>query len=262
MFEFLLFPTLTAFCIVLVAGPLGCFVVWRRMAYFGDTLAHSALLGVALALIFTINIQLSIVASCIALALLLAKVDQRQSLSSDTWLGIYSHACLAIGLISISVAGSQQVDLYGYLFGDLLSANSDDFIIIAVVSVAILLFLGYFWRPLVNICLSEELAQVEGLPVHKLRTALMISFALLTAMAMKVVGVLLITALLIIPAATARSWSRSPQEMALLASLVGIVSLFFGLLSSLFWDLPTGPSIVASASGLFMLSQLFTNNTR
>lgn len=262
MFDFLLFPTLTALCIVLIAGPLGCFVVWRRMAYFGDTLSHSALLGVALALIFTINIQLSIVASCVALALLLAKVDQRQSLSSDTWLGIYSHACLAIGLISISVAGSQQVDLYGYLFGDLLSANSEDFTVIAAVCATLLLFLVYFWSPLVNICLSEELAQVEGLPVHKLRTALMISFALLTAIAMKVVGVLLITALLIIPAATARSWSKSPQGMALFASLIGITSLFFGLLSSLLWDLPTGPSIVASSSGLFIISQLFKTKIR
>lgn len=256
MLEILLFPLLTALCIVVVAGPLGCFVVWRRMAYFGDTLAHSALMGIALALIFSINIQLSIVASCIGLALLLARVQQQQSLSGDTWLGIYSHACLAIGLISISLAGEGNIDLYAYLFGDLLAANLFDFLLIAAVSSLILLFLYFYWRPLLSICLNEDLAQVEGIAVAPLRAALMVAFALLTAMAMKVVGVLLITALLIIPAAAARPWCKSPHAMAVLASLIGLLSLGLGMLASLLWDIPTGPSIVSAASALFMLSQL------
>lgn len=252
--DFLLYALLAGLGVALVAGPLGSFAVWRRMAYFGDTLAHSALLGIAFGLLLQINLSLAVTLGCLLLALILVFLQQNRFIATDTLLGILSHSTLALGLVTVSLIGDTRIDLMGYLFGDLLSANSSDVITIFSVAAVVIVSLIWLWKPLLAITVHEDLARVEGVPVTAVRTGLMLLMALVIAIAMKVVGVLLITALLIIPAAASRRLSHTPEQMAVIASLLGCLSVCAGLAASFYWDTPAGPSVVLSASGLFILT--------
>jgi zinc transport system permease protein len=243
--------------VALVAGPLGSFVVWRRMAYFGDTLAHSALLGVALGFLIGIDLQIGVVAICVALALLLVALQRQQQIGTDTLLGILSHSALSIGLVVIAFLPGLRIDLMAYLFGDILAVGIADLLWIYAGAGLTLAILAFIWRPLLATTVHEELARAEGVPVGVVRLAFMLVMALTVAVAMKVVGVLLITALLIIPAAAARRFARTPEQMAALASLLGCVAVAGGLGGSLFFDTPSGPSVVVCAAMLFLLSLLW-----
>lgn len=242
--------------IALVAGPLGSFVVWRRMAYFGDTLAHSALLGVALGFLLGVNPLIGVVGVCVALALALVGLQRRRALATDTVLGILSHSSLSLGLVAIAFLETLRVDLVAYLFGDILSVTRADLAWIYAGGAVALGGLLLLWRRLLAVTVNEDLARVEGMPVEALRLAFMLLIALVIAAAMKIVGILLITSLLIIPAAAARRFSRTPETMAALASVFGIVAVLGGLFSSLSWDLPGGPSIVVAAAALFLASMM------
>lgn len=252
--DFLLYALCAGLLLALVAGPLGSFVVWRRMAYFGDTLAHSALFGVALGLLFDINLALAVIVGCLLLAFVLVALQRRQPLASDTILGILAHSTLSLGLVTLSFMDSVRVDLMGYLFGDLLAVSALDLVWIGAGSFIVLVCMIALWRPLLAITVHEELAQVEGLPVAQLRLVLMVLMALVIAVAMKIVGVLLITSLLIIPAAAAQRHARSPEHMALGATVVGMLSVCAGLAMSWHYDTPAGPSIVVCAAGVFLIS--------
>ncbi|THG79150.1 zinc ABC transporter permease subunit ZnuB [Pseudomonas sp. A-1] len=254
--EFLLNALLAGLALALVAGPLGSFVVWRRMAYFGDTLAHAALLGVALGFLLDISPTLAVTVGCIVLAVLLVALQQRQPLAADTLLGILAHSTLSLGLVTVSLLDEVRVDLMAYLFGDLLAVGTADLLWMVAGSALVLGVLAWLWRPLLALTVHEELARVEGLPVGALRLALMLLIAVVIAVAMKIVGVLLITSLLIIPAAAAQRHARSPEQMAAGASLVGLLAVCAGLALSWYQDTPAGPSIVVSAAGLFLLSFL------
>ncbi len=256
MIEVLLYALLAGLGVAIVTGPLGAFIVWRRMAYFGDTLAHSSLLGVALALLFSINPTIAVVLICLVLALILVALQQQQTLASDTLLGILSHTSLAIGLVAMALMPSVRVDLLSLLFGDLLTVTIRDVVTIYIVGAIAVALMILLWKPLLAITIHEELARVEGVPVTAVRTALMLIIALEIAIAMKVVGVLLITALLVIPAATARRFSQTPEQMAIFASVAGCLAVLMGLSASWFIDTPAGPSIVLSAGILFVLALL------
>lgn len=254
--EFLINAVVVGLAVALVAGPLGSFVVWRRMAYLGDTLAHSALLGVALGLALSVSVNLAVVMISATLAIVFALLQRNQSLATDTWLGILAHSSLALGLVAVSLLSANTVDLYGYLFGDLLALSRRDVYVIMGVSIIVLGLIGLFWRRLLAVTVHEDLAQVDGVNVGLVRLTLVLIMALTIAIAMKAVGVLLITALLIIPAAAARRLARSPEQMAIFASAVAATAVMGGLLASFYWDTPAGPSIVLAASGLFVLSLL------
>ena len=254
--EFILNAWLAGAAVAIVAGPLGSFAVWRRMAYFGDTLAHSALLGVVFGLLLDININIAVTLGCLILAVALVLLQQTRLLATDTLLGILSHSTLALGLVCIGIFGNTRVDLLAYLFGDLLTATPTDIVTITLVASLVLALVITFWRSLIAITVHEELARVEGVKVEAVRMLLMLGMALVIAIAMKVVGVLLITALLIIPAAAARRLTQTPEQMAGVASLLGLIAVSGGLASSFFWDTPAGPSVVLSASGIFALTLL------
>jgi zinc transport system permease protein len=256
MAEFLIRALLGGVGVALIAGPLGSFVVWRRMAYFGDTLAHSALLGISLGILADINLNLAVVACCVLLALLLVSLQKKHLIATDTLLGIMAHSSLSLGLVAISFLPDLRIDLMSYLFGDLLAVNREDLYWIYGGGALVALLLAWLWNPLLAITVDEDLAQVEGVPVTLTRLALMLLVGIVIAVAMKVVGVLLITSLLIIPAAAARQFSDTPEKMALFASLIGCVAVCLGLLASYRWDTPAGPSVVVAAALLFSLSQL------
>jgi zinc transport system permease protein len=255
MADFILRALLAGLMVAIIAGPLGCFVVWRRMSYFGDTLAHSALFGIALGLLLDINLELAVIMACMLLAVVLVILENRRGLSTDTILGILAHSSLALGLVIISFTDN-QVNLMAYLFGDLLTVSVNNLIWIAVTVVIVLGVLFKNWNRLLTITLHEELAQVEGLNVIHLRLLLMLLIALIVAVSMKVVGVLLITSLLIIPPACARAFTKTPETMSACASMVGCIAVCGGLAASWFWDTPTGPSIVVATSVLFVISRL------
>ncbi len=256
MDDFIIRALLGGIGVALVAGPLGAFVVWRRMAYFGDTMAHSALMGIALGLLLGVNIHLAVVAVAVFLALLLVTLQQRRMLANDTLLGILAHATLSVGLVSLAFLESVRVDLLSYLFGDILAIDGQDLWWIWGGGLLVILALAAIWRPLLAVTVHEELARVEGVPVGRVRLVFMLLIALVISLAMKIIGVLLITALLIIPAATARRFAASPEWMAVLAALAGALAVTGGLAASLFLDTPAGPSVVAAAALLFVLSQL------
>ncbi|MDF2095182.1 metal ABC transporter permease [Aquibaculum arenosum] len=230
-----------------VAGPLGCFVIWRRMAYFGDSLAHSALLGVTLGFLLNIDLQLGVLATCVAVALTVAALHQQQRLPTDTLLGILAHSGLALGLVALSFMSDLRVDLLGYLFGDVLAVGTGDILWIWLGGLAVLGVIVLTWRPLLLATLHEELARAEGVPVLAMRLTLMLTLAITIAVAMKIVGILLVTSMLILPAAAARRFARTPEEMAVLAALFGVLAVGGGLWGSLSYDTPSGPSIVVAA---------------
>ena len=264
MADFVVRALAAGLLVALITGPLGCFVVWRRMAYFGDTLAHSALLGISFGLLMDLNLQFAVILACLAIALLLVQMESRHHLASDTILGILAHSSLAFGLVILSFT-DVNIDLMSYLFGDLLTASNQDLIWISAGVGAALIVLALNWNKLLTITLHHELAQVEGLHVGRVRLLLMLLIAIVIALSMKVVGILLITSLMIIPPACARSrigtqiakprsFSNSPEKMAILASLIGCLAVCGGLLASFYLDTPSGPSIVVSAAVLFILS--------
>lgn len=238
----------------LMAGPLGCFVVWRRMAYFGDTLSHSALLGVALALLFDVNVTLAVFAVSMIVALLLLALQKRATLSADSLLGLLAHSALALGLVALAFMTWVRVDLSGYLFGDILAVSKTDVAVIWAGGAFVLGILAAIWRPLFAATVNRELAEAEGLDPDRANLVYMVLMATVIALAMKIVGVLLITALLIVPAATARRLSSGPEQMAALAALFGALSVIGGLFGSLAWDTPAGPTIVVAGLFLFILA--------
>lgn len=256
MTDFIVYALLAGIGIAIVAGPLGCFVVWRRMAYFGDTLAHSALLGVSLGVLLNTDLGITVVLVCLLMAMGLLALEKRGFLALDTLLGILSHSALAAGLLVISLLPNVRVDLLSLLFGDLLSVNASDLWMIYSGAMLAISLLVWLWKPLISITVEPDLAAVEGIDVGKVRTALMLVTALVIAISMKIVGVLLITALLIIPAATARRMATTPEKMALFASLIAILSVCLGLTLSWHFDTPVGPSIVISSTFAFALSLL------
>jgi len=243
--------------IAVVAGPLGCFIVWRRMAFFGDALAHSALLGIALGFLLGVALNLGIIATCLVLAAALAALQDRVRLASDTVLGIFAHSALSLGLVAIAFIDTIRVDLTAYLFGDILAVTPADLLWVYGGGAVALAMLAWLWRPMLSMTVHEDLARVEGVPVERMRLALTILLAIVVAIGMKIVGILLINSLLIIPAAAARRFARGPEQMAVIASGFGGLAVALGLAGSLAYDTPAGPSIVVAALLLFVVTALW-----
>ena len=238
----------------LVTGPLGCFVVWRRLSYFGDTLAHSALLGVTMAYTLDLNIAISVFLISSIIALLLIQLQKRTNLPGDALLGLLAHSSLAVGLVVIGFLTFIRFDIMGLLFGDILAVNVTDLLIIWFGGGLILLVLKIIWKPLFASTVNYELAEAEGLNPDRAKAIFTILMAALIAISIKMVGLLLITGMLIIPAAMARNLSDSPFKMVLFSIIGGLLSVLIGLFSSLEFNTPSGPSIIAAALFLFILS--------
>jgi len=254
MDDFIVRAALAGVGLAVIGGPVGCFIVWRRMAYFGATLAHAALLGIALGFLFDVSPTVGIVAVCVAVSLLLAALQRQRQLASDTLMGILAHGALAAGLVVIGFTEGLRVDLLAYLFGDILAVTAADLLWIYAGGLVSLAVLAVLWRRLLCITVDEDLARVEGVPVEAVRLLFMVLIAVVIAVAMKIVGILLIISLLIIPAAAARRFAPTPEVMALGAVVAGVLSVAGGLGASLRWDVPAGPAIVTAATVLFLAS--------
>ena len=249
--EFLLRALLGGLGVALAAGPLGAFVVWRRMAYFGEALANAALLGAVLAVLLDVDMLIGVLALSLLLACLLTGLEYAGRLPIDTLLGILAHGALAVGLLVLALMDRLRVDLMGYLFGDVLAVSRADLALIAVAAAVVLAAVVAWWRPLLSATVHADLAAVEGVPVARMRLTLSLLLATIIGVGMKVVGILLVVSLLVIPAAAARRLAGTPETMAVLASLLGCLAVAAGLWLSLSVDVPAGPAIVAAAVAIF-----------
>jgi zinc transport system permease protein len=255
--DFLLRAGLAGVGVALLTAPLGCFVVWQRLAMFGNSIAHCGLLGVAIGVLLSIDLTLGVIVTSLALAVLLIGLQGQKLIPQDTLLGILAHAALAGGLIAATWLGGTRLDLMGYLFGDILAVSVADiwwiFGGVVVIGSAML----WLWRPLLSMSVHEELAAAEGVPVELVRSAFMLLIAFTVAVSIKIVGILLITSLLIIPAATARAFASSPERMVIGAAVLSVIAVLAGLGVSVQADTPAGPSIVLVLTGLFALTVPF-----
>ena len=254
--DFFIRALLAGIGVALVTGPLGCFVVWRRLSYFGDTLAHSALLGVTLAYSLEFNIALSVFIISALIALILINLQKRTNLPGDALLGLLAHSSLAVGLVVIGFLSFIRFDIMGLLFGDILAVKVNDIIIIWIGGAIILLVLKLIWKSLFASTVNYELAEAEGLDPDKAKAIFTILMAAIIAISIKMVGLLLITGMLIIPAAMARNISNSPKQMILFSVIGGLLSVVIGLFTSLEFNTASGPSIIAASLFLFILSLL------
>ena len=240
--------------LALITGPLGCFIIWRRLSYFGDTIAHSALLGVVIAYAMNFNLILAVFAVSCFIALSLLFLQKRTNLPDDALLGLLAHSVLAIGLVLLGILSFIRIDLMGLLFGDILSVNITDVLFVWIGGSIVLIVLILIWRPLFAATVNLELAKAEGLNADLANAIFTILIASVIAISIKIVGILLITGLLIIPAAASRNLSSTPIQMAIISSIIGLVSVVLGLQTSMIWNSPTGPTILTIALGVFILT--------
>ncbi len=253
--DFLIRAALAGLGVALAAAPLGCFVVWRRMAYFGDATAHAAILGVALSLLLSTSLFAGVLVVSLLMATLVSLLSGR-GYAMDTLLGVMAHSALAFGLVAVSFLSGVRIDLMAYLFGDILAVGKGDLALIGTGALLVVGLVGWRWSALLTATLDADLARASGIDPKREQLVLTLSLAVVVAVALKVVGVLLIAALLIIPAAAARPFSRTPETMAVLAAVIGATATTGGLQAAYWLDTPTGPTIVSLAAILFALSSL------
>lgn len=259
--DFMMRAALAGLGVALAAAPLGCFVVWRRMAYFGDATAHAAILGVALSLTFSVSIFVGVLGVSLVMAFTVSALSGR-ALAMDTLLGVLAHSALAFGLVAASFLSGIRIDLMAYLFGDILAVMPSDLAVIWGGAALVLGLLVWRWSALLEATLDPDMAFADGIDPKRERMVLTLALAVVVAVAIKVVGALLITAMLIIPAATARPFSRTPEIMAALATAIAGASVLGGLRASYHFDTPTGPTIVCICAGLFAVSVLVAGGVR
>jgi zinc transport system permease protein len=251
---FLLRALLAGVGLAIVAAPLGCFVVWRRMAYYGEAVAQAALIGVALGLALSLDLTASVLMVTLAVSGLLLLLGRQQVVPFDSLLGLLAHAALAIGVIAASLVRGPQVDLVSFLFGDIFAISSADLRWIYLGGAAALAALVAIWKPLLSLAVHEDLAAAEGADTGRTKLIFVVILAFVVAIAIKIVGALLTIAFLIMPAAAARPLAATPERMAAYAAVIGMVAVAAGLYLSLTFDTPGGPSIVLVLAALFAVS--------
>lgn len=230
--------------LAVVAAPLGAILVWNRMAYFGETVAQASLVGVALGLLLSIDVTASVIITTLSVAALLIVLGRQKLIPLDAILGLTHHGTLALGVIATTLLAGPSVDLMGYLFGDVFAVTASDLWLVYVGGALVLAVLAWLWPSLLRIAVHEELATAEGVSSRWVRAAFVVVLALTIAMAMKIVGVLLAIAFLIVPVVAARPFSSTPEGLVLMAAAVGALSVVLGLSLSANADAPGGPSIV------------------
>ena len=253
--DFFVRAMVAAVGVALAAAPLGCFVVWRRMAYFGDATAQAAVLGIALSLALSTPLFAGVLVACLIMTMAVSALSGR-GFTMDTLLGVMAHSSLAIGLVAVSFLSGIRIDLMSYLFGDILAVGKTDLIVIWGGALVVTALVVWRWSGLLLSTMNPDLALASGYKPKQEQLVLTLALAIVVAVAIKVVGVLLITAMLIIPAATARPFSRTPEVMAIVAAVLAVFSGVSGLQASYFFDTPTGPTIVCVSTLLFVLTNV------
>ncbi len=252
MDSFIINALLAGVGVAFISGLLGCFVIWRRMSYFGDSLGHSAILGVGAGILIGLNQNISIILVILLFSAMLTYMQSRNIFSNDSILGILAHGAMSFGVIMVSISHEPHFDLHSLLFGDILLVNKIGIISIIAVAIIIYIFIILNWKSLILATINRDLARSNNDNIMKMDMLLTICLAITKASCIKIIGVLLITSMLIIPAAAARQISSSPFAMAISSVVLALISVFIGILSSYHFDLPAGPAIVAASFMVFM----------
>ncbi len=252
--NFVIYPLICGIGIALAMCPIGCVVLWKRMTFLGDAIAHSATLGVILGIVLGVNTTYTILFVSLLFGLVVLYLNKHHT--HDTLITIISHGFLATGLLIISVIKYVRIDIMSYLFGDLLMTDMFDIISIILLTISILAWLYFRWEALLSAIMNEDLAMVEGINTKALELEFMLIMATLVSFSIKIVGILLISSILVIPAASARNLSHTPKQMVLYATIFGVISVISGILLSVIFDMPSGPAIVISAICIFASSLL------
>ncbi|WP_354688113.1 iron chelate uptake ABC transporter family permease subunit [Candidatus Liberibacter africanus] len=252
--EFFIRALFAGIGITISTGPLGCFVVWQRISYLGDTIAHSALLGVAFSLMFQLPLPLCIFIIAALTSIILLQIQKNEFLSSDSILGVITHSTISLALIMLSFMSWINTDLISFLFGDILAVNTNDIMLIWGIGILNIIILLTIWKPLLATTVNYDLAKAEGMHPEKMKLIFTLITALTISVSIKFIGITLITSLLTLPAVTARRFATSPENMAILTIIIGILGVVLGLYGSLILDTPSGPSIIITSLLFFILS--------
>ena len=241
--------------LTLVTGPLGSFIVWRRMSAFGDTLCHASLLGLAIGIALNVNPFYTVLCLLLLISSVIIFLEHISCFSLDTILGIITYSTLSLGMIIVSfMSENTKISITNYFFGDLLKITFSDLIIIILLIIVVLFILIWNWKRMLFLTINSELAYVDGINITKIRLIFILITALTIAVSIKFIGSLVIAALLVIPAATAQKFAMSPENMAYIAILISILGVTSGMILSYFLNIPSNPSIVLFLSFLFLLS--------
>ena len=249
---FYLWPALVAGILLsCMMGPLGSIVLWRRMTFLGDALGHSSLLGLAVGAVYQINSVVCVLVTCILIMFFLP-IFEKLKQTNDALLGVISHTFLAFGFVIVSLFNPAQ-NIESYLFGDILTITSVDLISVFCVAALGSVVLFFFWESWALASVHPELARAEKLATKKTEMIFNLFVAVVVAISIQFLGVLLISALLIIPSATARALAKTPEGMAILGAALGAVSVTVGIILSLMLDTPAAPTLVAVMGTQFIL---------
>lgn len=257
MDPFLIRAILAAVGLAIVSAPLGCAVVWSRMAYFGEAIAQACLIGVALGLALNVEPTWTVFAVAVAAAFLVLGLSRQKFLPLDSVLGLVHHGTLSLGvLLTVAIAGP-SLDLMSYLFGDIYAITNANLVLIFSGGLAILIATYFVWEPLLRLSVNEQLAEAEGVNPMWIRMCFVLLIAVFVAAAIKVVGVLLVIAFLIIPSVAARPFASTPERMVLFTVIAGLLSVGLGIFASLQLDAPGGPAIVVMMAAVAVLAVVF-----
>ncbi|MEG8098931.1 metal ABC transporter permease [Candidatus Liberibacter brunswickensis] len=258
--EFFIRALLAGIGIIISTGPIGCFVIWQRIAYLGDTIAHSALLGVSFSLMFQLPLTICIFIIAAITSFILLQIQKNELLSSDAILAVITHSTISIGLIMLSFMTWVNTDITSFLFGDILAVNTTDIILIWSIGILNIIILLKIWKPLLATTVNYEIAKAEGMQPDKIKLIFTLITAMMISISIKLIGITLITSLLILPTVTARRFATSPENMVILTTIIGILGVIIGLYGSLVFDTPSGPSIIITSLLFFILSFFIKNN--
>ena len=252
-YEFFQRAFLGGICAALLCSVLGVFVVLRRASLIGEGLSHLAFGGIALGLFLAIYPLYTAFAFALLGTLIIYVLNRKKVVYSETAIGLIFSFGLAFGAVLASLAGGFNVDLFSYLFGSILTITSGDLVTIIILTSIVLVFVVLFYKELVHLTFDEQGARLAGIPVMKFELAFNLMVALTVIVSIKIVGSLLVSALLIIPAASAMQFSKSFRGTLLIAMDLGILAVVFGLLVSFAYDVSTGGMIVLLSLGIFVV---------
>ena len=244
------------FGIAISAAVIGVFVLWKKMAYFSDAISHATIFGLAFAAIIEVMPIYGVIFCSIIFCLLMFYLAHQKFYSNDVVIGISSYILLALGLILIAVF-SVNVNLHLYLFGDLLVINNSDIFLIyfSLIIVLIAVFCGY--KKMLMICINDDLAKISGIKTDKIQLQFLLLLAFLVAILVKIIGILLITSMLVMPAAIARIYAKNPLAMIILSIIFAIISVALGIISAFIFDLPIAAAIISLMAVILIFSFLF-----
>jgi zinc transport system permease protein len=267
MLEILQFPfmqraLLAGIVLAVLLALLGTFVVLRRMAFFSDGIAHASLAGVAAGILLAMNPLIAALLASALFAILIYILEKRYQITSDAAIGMLFTSGLALGVILLSLKSGYQPELVSFLFGNILSITPGEMWLTVIGGAVIIVVSLTFFKSLILFSLDSEMAYLQGVKTNLLQPALYVGLAMSVVLGIKVLGIILVSALLIIPVTTAKLFSKSFKMLVVTNVFLALVTVLTGIVLSYYLDLPTGPTIVLTGTVIFIACALYSGLTK